>query len=75
VTFATLFDRPTPLEGDHGMRNWVKTFRSNTIDRIPENVRERFLERIERHTRDALRNEHGWFADYRRIRVVARKGR
>src|SRR5439155_15097016 len=26
VTFATLFDRPTPLQGEEGMRQWVAMF-------------------------------------------------
>lgn len=74
VTFAALFDRPTPLEGgEEAIPNWLKTFgaplaRGLDPTRIPD---------YHRLTRDfaaaALRRPEGWIADYRRLRIVARK--
>src|SRR5207253_5108975 len=34
VTFALLFDRPTPLQGDEGMRNWIAMFGSHALTRV-----------------------------------------
>jgi trans-aconitate 2-methyltransferase len=73
VTFATLFDRPTPLEGDAGMRNWVRMFGGVFLKAVPPEGHERFFESIERRTRPALHRDGKWHADYRRLRVVAYK--
>jgi len=73
VTFATLFDRPTPLEGAHGLRDWVRMFGNVFLNAVRPEDRERFFESIERRARDALFTDRRWHADYRRIRVVAYK--
>jgi trans-aconitate methyltransferase len=71
VTFATLFDRPTPLEGDDGMRKWVEMFGGHFLNHVPDEQREKFFRLIEDELRPALLRDGTWFADYRRIRVVA----
>ena len=73
VTFATLFDRPTPLEGEAGLRNWVRMFGTIFLEAIPPDDRERFLGAVERLARPALLHDGQWHADYRRLRVVAYK--
>lgn len=74
VTFATHFDRPTRLEdGDKGLRNWLLTFTDNIIESLPENKRESVIARVERELRPTLFRDGSWFADYRRIRMVAVK--
>lgn len=76
TTFATLFDRMTPLkEGEAGLRNWVKNFRNNIVDRVPEALRNVFFKGVEERSREELYRDGKWSADYRRIRVVARKPR
>ncbi len=35
VTHAFLFDRPTPLEGEEGLRNWVEMFVGGLVGRVP----------------------------------------
>jgi trans-aconitate methyltransferase len=69
--FAVLFDRPTPLEGSDGLKGWVKMFARPTLDAIPAERREEFLSAVEEAARGELFRDGGWFADYRRLRVVA----
>ncbi|HZM85220.1 MAG TPA: methyltransferase domain-containing protein [Blastocatellia bacterium] len=72
VTFATHFDRPTKLdEGDKGLRNWLLTFADNVIESLPEGKREPVIAQVEDALRPALFRDGTWFADYRRIRIVA----
>lgn len=73
VVFAALVDRPTPLEGDDGLRNWVRMFASDVLAAVPEEKREAFFELVETAERAALFREGRWVADYRRLRVVAWK--
>ena len=71
VRYAALFDRPTPLEGEHGLCDWVKMFGRAVVDAIPADRREEFLEAVEESARPELHRDGGWFADYRRLRVTA----
>jgi trans-aconitate 2-methyltransferase len=73
VTDAALFDRPTPLEGEEGMRHWVAMFAGALLDRVPPDDREGFFGRVEEALRPSLHRDGGWFADYRRLRIVARR--
>ena len=74
VTFAVLFDRPTPLEGgETGLRSWVEMFGGITSRRCRLYRREAFLRHVEGELRPALFGAGMWVADYRRLRVVAVK--
>lgn len=71
VTFATLFERPTPLEGEAGLRKWFEMFCGNLLDRVKPGEREPFLAALEADLRPALYRDETWLADYRRLRIVA----
>ena len=71
VTFANLFDRPTPLDGPDGLRRWVEMFGSSFLAQIPTERRDEFLTRVEDAARPHLHRAGEWVADYRRLRVVA----
>jgi trans-aconitate methyltransferase len=73
VTDAALFDRPTPLEGADGLRHWVEMFARELVARVPTADRERFFERVEDAARPRLLRDGTWFADYRRLRIVAHR--
>ncbi len=73
VNFATLFDRPTPLDGPRGARNWLVQFRGAYLDSLQTKRREAVLEEAEKRLRPILFRDGQWFADYRRLRFVARK--
>jgi trans-aconitate 2-methyltransferase len=74
VTLATLFERPTPLEGGtQGLRNWVRMFAASLLAHVDASKHEAVLARIEEHARPMLFRNGTWSADYVRLRVVARK--
>jgi trans-aconitate methyltransferase len=71
VTTALLFDRPTPLEGEQGLRQWVKMFCGSLLGRVPPADHEGFFRQVEDAVRPTLYRDGQWFADYRRLRVLA----
>ena len=74
VTYATLFERPTPLEdGERGLRNWINMFGESVVGALPPEKREQFIAEVEREARPVLYRDGGWIMDYRRLRVVAYK--
>lgn len=68
---AALFDRPTPLQD--GLSDWLRMFGASVVRRLPESERGAFLEEVEKAARPALFRNGRWIADYRRLRVVARR--
>lgn len=75
VTFATLFDRPTPLEGGDGMRRWIDMF-VHVPFRDVETPEERDAikdEAVERLHKSQL-VDGAWVADYVRLRMRAVRG-
>ncbi|WP_152655544.1 trans-aconitate 2-methyltransferase [Oceanobacillus sp. CFH 90083] len=73
VTFAQYFDRPTPLEGDKGLRNWMEMFCGNIFENQAEDVKEQVRTDVENNLREVLYQKGQWIADYKRIRVVGVK--
>jgi trans-aconitate methyltransferase len=74
VTYATLFDRPTPLDdGERGLRNWLEMFGGSFVNGLPEATRENLLAEIERELRPKLFHDDHWVMDYRRLRIVAKR--
>lgn len=67
-----MIDRPTPLEGDDGLRNWVRMFGQHWLTQIPTDNHAALFEQVEEIARPNLFRDSVWHADYRRIRVVAR---
>lgn len=74
VRMAQLFDRATPLEGGQGMENWLRQFKWFYFEALDVSQQQRALQEVVEKTKPALLTEKGWFADYRRLRVVAVKG-
>lgn len=73
VIQAAMIDRPTVLEGNDGLRNWVRMFGQHWLTQIPLDQHELFLEQVESTARSQLFRDSVWYADYRRIRVLAVK--
>jgi SAM-dependent methyltransferase len=63
---AALFPRPTAVEGETGLRDWLRMFASSFLpeDRIPE---------MEAALRPKLYRDGAWYIDYVRLRMTARK--
>lgn len=65
-----LIPRPTPLPT--GMRGWLETFERATLDRIPHDERESFLQEVEDLLRPEVCDSRGqWTAHYIRLRFLA----
>jgi ubiquinone/menaquinone biosynthesis C-methylase UbiE len=73
VTFAEHFDRPTPLDGENGLRNWIKMFGMNFFEGIDEQKTESIITKVENNLKGILYIEGKWIADYKRIRVIGVK--
>jgi trans-aconitate methyltransferase len=74
VTQASLFDRPTPLQdGDAGLRNWLRMFANGILSHIPPKQQTPVIETVEAQLKPVLYKDGRWTADYRRLRVIAKK--
>ena len=74
VRFMTLFDRPTGLaDGEAGLRNWITMFGGAYLEKVDSARREEFFQRVEGLVRPELFRDGQWWADYRRLRLVAVK--
>jgi trans-aconitate methyltransferase len=73
VRMAQLFDRPTPLEGEQGMPNWLRQFSWYSFEPLPAEKREAALAEVVEYLRPPLYRNGQWSADYRRLRIVAVK--
>jgi trans-aconitate methyltransferase len=74
VKSAVLFDRPTKLEeGERGLRNWFAMFGEGMFVDLPSERKQQVIEQVETRLRPGLFRDGSWFADYRRLRVVAFK--
>ena len=74
VTYAHLFDRPTPLEdGDTGLANWLKMFAGSFLAGLSIEQQKKIIEEATAKLRSNLYSDGIWKVDYRRIRIVAVK--
>ena len=74
VREASLFDRPTVLEGgERGLENWIRVFRQTFIEKMGEADAERWIREVERQCRGELLQDGNWVLDYRRLRIAAWK--
>ena len=73
VLSALLFDRPTQLEGERGMERWLEQFAAYYFEHWPAAQRSEAFTGILARLRPMLFRDGQWYADYRRLRVTARK--
>ncbi|MBM7650234.1 trans-aconitate methyltransferase [Bacillus ectoiniformans] len=75
VTFAQHFDRPTPLTGYNGLRNWIEMFGSSLLDDLSEITKNHIIANAELNLKGTSFNQqnNSWTADYKRIRVIGIK--
>ncbi len=72
--FLSLTDHPTMLQdGPAGLRTWVASFKHGLFPGLDDGVIEQALPIMERTLMPRLFRNGAWYADYRRIRVAARK--
>jgi hypothetical protein len=73
VIFAQHFDRPTPLDGADGIRNWIEMFGRSMFEGLAEETKDLIITKVENNLKEVLFHNGGWFADYKRIRVIGIK--
>lgn len=74
VVYAQLYDRPTLLDSkDDGIKDWIEMFGSHFFEGIPDTDKTQILNEVQNKVRTSCFKEGKWYADYRRIRVVAFK--
>ncbi|MCU4743816.1 class I SAM-dependent methyltransferase [Natronoglomus mannanivorans] len=79
VQYARLFDRPTELEGEDGLRDWLEQFgdRLFASASVPADERVEIVEAVEERLRERegdgeeYYRDGTWIAPYRRLRFVA----
>lgn len=73
VRFARLFDRPTELAGERGLRDWLDVFGDSVFAQLDPGEREAVVAGAEDRLREDLFDpgSGSWTADYRRLRFVA----
>jgi trans-aconitate methyltransferase len=66
---ASLFDRPTPLEGEDGLANWLRMFTGTYWRDLPPGAADDAIHQMVDHLRPTLYRDGIWTVDYRRLRV------
>lgn len=73
VSYAHHFSRPTKLSGENGMRNWLDMFSPSLFEHVDSDVKDAIFNTTIDHLRPKLYDNESWYADYKRIRVIAFK--
>ncbi len=73
VRSATLFDRPTALEGEAGMENWIRQFKAYYFESVPPAEATKAIGEVVEELRPIAFRDGHWVADYRRLRFIAVK--
>lgn len=71
VRQASLFNRPTPIEGERGMEDWIEMFCGTYFRDLDANGAKEKVRELAAHLRQELFRDGVWTLDYRRLRVVA----
>lgn len=74
VCFAEHYDRPTELADENsGIKDWISMFAENFFNGVLENHVEEIKNEVQEKIKDKCLIDGKWFADYKRIRIVAIK--
>ena len=74
VKMAQHFDRPTELADEStGIKDWLRMFASSFFEGISDREQTAIIEEIQEKLRPKLFCDGKWYADYKRLRVVAIK--
>lgn len=73
VTDAFLFDRPTPMAGEDGLRRWISMFVTAPFEGMPKEEVQKILAEAEEALQPNLFDGESWIIDYVRLRLRAEK--
>ena len=72
MRFATLFDRPTTVEGENGLDEWLVMFGGKLFAGISEERQREIRRAVADRLRPVMYRDGNWIVDYRRLRVGGR---
>jgi len=70
---ACLFDRPTPLEGENALQDWLRMFAGAYFKDLSLDEARDAVAQVAAQLRPSLYRDGIWTLDYRRLRLVAQK--
>jgi len=73
VRQVELTDRPTRLHGPDGLAQWYRLFGRGALSHLADDARDALVARAVESVRPRLFSDGSWWADYRRLRVLARR--
>ena len=74
VELAQLYERPTELsDSEKGIKEWLLMFGTAFFKGISIDKRDQIIDKIQEDVRDRCFINGKWFADYKRIRILAEK--
>ncbi|MFD2656098.1 class I SAM-dependent methyltransferase [Gracilibacillus thailandensis] len=73
VSYARYFTRPTPLDGEDGLKNWIFMFAAGMLAHLNDAEKEQLVKRVEQVLKPTLYKDQQWLADYCRIQVIGYK--
>lgn len=73
VQYIELYERPTELHGEDGVKNWLKMFSGSLLKHLNETEKEQVYTEAENRLREHLFIDGKWVADYCRLRFTAYK--
>ncbi|MCM1539330.1 MAG: methyltransferase domain-containing protein [bacterium] len=74
VTYAVLFDRPTELKGEDGLKDWIGMFVKTPFSVVKDEAEKMAMtDRAVERLREPLYQNGTWYADYVRLRMKAVK--
>lgn len=72
VTYAKLFERPTPLKGEDGMADWIRMFVKEPFAAVTDDaLKEQIVADAVNRLKGSLFSGGQWTADYVRLRMRA----
>jgi trans-aconitate methyltransferase len=71
VQNASLFDRPTQLDGENGLDQWLRMFTQTYLRLFSPQEADDIVHQLVAQLRPALYRDGVWSVDYRRLRIVA----
>ncbi len=74
VTLAQYFDRPTELsDKKHGIEDWLEMFGSAYFEGLSTEDKNNIKKEVMESTKEKLFHNGKWYADYKRLRIIAIK--
>ena len=72
VTYAVLFDRPTKLDGEDGLKDWITMFVKTPFSVVRDEYEmNEILDQTVERLREDLFIDGSWYSDYVRLRMKA----